>query len=334
MNDPQPDIDRLISLYLRQRASERERRQLMRWAQESPHNRRVLDRLEEIWRASPDRELPAHWQPLRDEIWHAGTKQRPARVPRSSRTSYWGKVAAVFFIFLGGLAWLWYSINQQPVSPPEPIARVEKVNPAGQHSTHRLPDGTRVSLNAASRLEYPERFADTLRLVRLVGEAFFDVAQDAQRPFVVAAAGTRTQALGTAFSIRAYPEDDTIEVALLEGKVRVRTNDRLQAATLSPGEALQVTDNPQRVSRRPFNYERTLGWKDGLLVFDGTDFATFRRTIEKWYGVRVAVRGTPPTDWQVRARYRREDLRHVLRDISFNKSINFELNDKNVLLIF
>jgi ferric-dicitrate binding protein FerR (iron transport regulator) len=103
---------------------------------------------------------------------------------------------------------------------------------------------------------------------------------------------------------------------------------------LSPGEELLAPKDQRSFSRQQFNYESTFGWKEGILLFDGADFAGFRSAIEKWYGVKVEIRGTPPVDWQIRARYQHEDLRHVLRDICFNKSIKFELHDKNVLITF
>jgi ferric-dicitrate binding protein FerR (iron transport regulator) len=211
---------------------------------------------------------------------------------------------------------------------------VEKLNPAGQRSNHRLPDGTEVWLNAESRLTYPEKFDDTLRRVQLTGEAFFEVAKDPQRPFIVEAGGIKTQALGTAFNIHAYPEEDITKIALLEGKVRVQNANSVQTTLLSPGEELLISNKNSDISTQPFNYESTFGWKEGILIFEGADFISFMSTIEEWYGVDVKVKGTPPTDWHIRARYQNENLEHILRDICFNKSIKFELHDKNVLIIF
>ena len=337
-----PNIDRLISLYLSRRASESERQELEAWLQASLANRKVFEHLEKLWcsdtrSSSFHHEYDADRKQVRDEIWRAGTKgQQPMKTPvrRTLDIFFWGRVAAAVLLLLLG-AWLFaYLTQENTVATPEAIALVEKVNPAGQKSVHKLPDGTQVSLNAASRLVYPEQFADTLRRVYLSGEAFFEVVKDVQRPFVVEAAGTRTQALGTAFNIHAYVEDDTIKIALLEGKVRVEGVDQLQAAILSPGEELLVSKGQSTFSQQSFSYENAIGWKEGRLIFDGTDFAGFCRAIERWYGVTVEVKGTPPSNWHLRAQYQQEDLRHVLRDVCFNKNINFELEDKNVLLTF
>jgi ferric-dicitrate binding protein FerR (iron transport regulator) len=336
MSQNHPDIDHLISLYLSGRASQRERQELEQWISASPANRKVFKHLREIWAMPSPDEYRGDMDQVRDRIWAAGTgKQQKvkAQVRRTTDILYWSKVAAVFLLFITG-AWLFSHIVQDNTAVPETVALVEKVNPAGQRSSHRLPDGTRVWLNAESSLVYPEKFTDTLRLVELRGEAFFEVAKDQQRPFIVEAAETRTEALGTAFNIQAYPEGSIIKVALLEGKVRVQSKGQVQTAVLSPGEELFAPKDNAPFHRQPFKYDHTFGWKEGILIFDGSDFENFRSTIEKWYGVKVEVKGTAPDDWDIRARYRRESLQHVLRDICFNKNIKFELNDKNVLLTF
>lgn len=237
MSHPNPDIDHLISLYLSGRASEGERQELEQWANASSANRKVFERLQEIWAMTSPDEYRKDMDQRRDRIWTAGTgKQQKAIVPakRTINILYWRQIAAVFFLFITG-GWLFSHLVKENTPVPEAIAWVEKINPAGQRSSHRLPDGTRVWLNAESSLNYPDKFADTLRLVKLTGEAFFEVAKDGQRPFIVEAAETQTEALGTAFNINSYPEDPIIKIALLEGKVRVQNKSHVQTIILSPG---------------------------------------------------------------------------------------------------
>lgn len=338
MPTPAPNVDRLISRYLSHLASPSERQELEEWLQASPMNREVFEQLKKIWYTSPNVELKADRSALRDRLWQAVTK-RPLPARPVFNTFYWSKVAASFLILLVGMGLFSYLIKESissevSVALPPAVAWVEKTNLAGQKSVHRLPDNTQVWLNAESSLMYPEKFADTLRLVQLQGEAFFEVAPDQQRPFVVEAAETRTQALGTAFNIHAYPEDSVVTIALWEGKVQVQKVEQVQNTILSPGNELLIAKDKEAFELQLFNYERTLGWKEGILIFDGADFTEFRQAIERWYGVKVAVAGMVPTNWRIQARYQREDLRHVLRDISFNKNIKFELKDKNVLITF
>ncbi len=346
MNYRFPDIDRLISLYLSHRASESERKELEEWLHASKANQEVFGHLKKVWSMSSQGNYHTGMDRVRDQIWKYGIgHQHRIKVPvqRTVDVCYWSKLAATFLIFLLG-AWLFTYLNKEGNGLlPDTAALVERENRAGQRSIHMLPDGTQVWLNAESSLVYPEKFTGTLRMVQLKGEAFFKVAKDQQKPFIVEAAGTKTLALGTAFNIHAYPEND-IKIALLEGKVQVQNVGqwaavpglpvRFQTAILSPGEELVVYKDNSDFDRGPFNYESVFGWKEGILFFDGVDFACFRSSIEKWYGVKVTVKGTPPADWHIRARYQHEDLRHVLRDICFNKDIKFKLEDKNVQITF
>ncbi len=327
-----PDLDRLIILYLSRRASKCERQELEEWLHTCAANRKVFDRLKDIWHMSHDEYHPDMDQ-VRDRIWAAGTKTK-AKASKPVNTFYWSKVAATILLFLT-VGWLTsYLINDKTSLIPEKIALVEKINPPGQKSTHMLPDGTKVWLNAESSLNYLEKFTDTIRLVQLRGEAYFEVAHDSQRSFIVETGNIRTQVIGTSFNINAVQEDAFIKISLLEGKVKVQDADRVQTANLSPGEELLAPKDSTKFSKQRFSYENTFGWKEGILVFDGTDFIAFRNTIQKWYGVKVEIRGDPPLNWNIRARYQNEDLEHVLTDICFNKNINFEIKDKNVIITF
>src|SRR5690606_34081612 len=197
----------------------------------------------------------------------------------------------------------WFStllFKDRTVMTSKSVAWTEKINQAGQRSSHLLPDGTKVWLNVESRMTYPDQFSDTLRQVQLVGEAYFEVAKDEKKPFVVSTADISTVVLGTSFSVRAYPEDDEIKVALLEGKVRVQVGQD-EARVMFPGDEIVARKEDLKVAQRAFEYVSSFGWKEGVLVFDGVGFNDFRNALEKWYGVKVEVHGKVPADWSIRA---------------------------------
>src|SRR5690606_20676424 len=179
-----------------------------------------------------------------------------------------------------------------------------------------------------------EEFSDTLRRVKLLGEGFFEVSKDADRAFVGETEGFNTLGLGTSFNVHAYPEDPEIKVALPAGRVRAHNRDLGQTSGLVPGGELRAPKDNSAFSKRAFDYEKTFGWKEGILVFDGANFQTFRKTIEKWYGVKVELQGTAPVNWNIRARYQRASLPHVLEDISFNKDLKYDIKDRVVSITF
>ena len=99
-------------------------------------------------------------------------------------------------------------------------------NPFGMLSTITLPDGSKVILNAGTTITYPNAFVSKNREVEINGEAFFEVAHDAEHPFIVKANQINVEVLGTQFNVKAYEEDDWIEVSLSEGKVEVQSKDK------------------------------------------------------------------------------------------------------------
>lgn len=324
-----PDIDDLIVLYLTGRASPEQRERLETWMKASDRNRAVFEKVKSVWTAPASTELNKRRQEQRDRIWSAGT----ADVPTESRqlASRWWLRAAASVLIVVAVGW---GATQWMNEAAVPIAMIEMSNAAGMKSSYTLMDGTEVWLNAESTLRYPEQFSDTLRWVELVGEAFFDVTPDADRPFVVKAGNTRTEVLGTAFNIEAYDEHDYIKVSLLEGKVNVQNSRADLLSALAPGEQLLFSTTEEEFSIQRFDYALTFGWKDGTLMLDGADLETFRQVLEKWYGVNTVIIGDPGRDWEIRARYDNENLENVMRDVAFNKNFSYELNGNNLIMNF
>ena len=121
----------------------------------------------------------------------------------------------------------WYFAAYQPEKVDSgKAAMIDKSNPRGMKTTILLSDGTKVKLNSETSLRYPEYFSDSVRIVYLKGEAFFEVERDESKPFIVISKGIRTKVLGTSFDIRAYPDEVELSVGVVEGKVQVTGTDK------------------------------------------------------------------------------------------------------------
>ena len=333
-----PDIDHLIILYLSNRASEDEKKEFEHWVDASEDNKEIFEHIKKIWSQPSKVRVSDELIEKRDKIWDQGIRHSQVKKMASKVDMlYWTKIAAtILILFISSSIVFWIGTENKLYETeqlPEPVALIQKQNPAGQKSMHMLPDGTQVWLNAESSLIFPEVFSDTLRLVKLTGEAYFEVAHSKSRPFIVETSENKIEALGTSFNIKAYPEEHITKVALLEGKVSVQ-DQKMQVTILMPGEELFISKNGGEPTTYHFNYEKTFGWKQGILIFDGVDFKTFCSMIEKWYGVKIEIHGQPKIDWDLRARYINQNLRFLLRDISFNKNFQYELNDKKLLIKF
>ena len=137
-----------------------------------------------------------------------------------------------------------------------------------------LPDGSKVWLNASSSIRFPTAFTSG-RPVTITGEAYLEVAPDKTRPFIVKAAGTEVQVLGTAFNINAYPDEASVKTTLVEGSVKIAGN------ILKPGQAFK---NGELVST---NVEQDVAWKNGLFDFQDKDLREVMRQLARWYNIEV-----------------------------------------------
>lgn len=170
-----------------------------------------------------------------------------------------------------------------------------------------LSDGSRVWLNAASRLKYPSKFSASQRLVEIEGEAYFAIVRDAKRPFSVRSQGQEIEVLGTEFNVSAYLEDKEIKTTLVSGAVQVvaiaaekgKDNQQRQQKNgivnrLSPGE--QSTLRQGELSIDEVDVTTYVGWKDGDFVFNGLELRDAMKQLSRWYDVDVVYEGDiPPT---------------------------------------
>lgn len=160
--------------------------------------------------------------------------------------------------------------------------------PRGGQYQLRLPDGSRVWLNADSRLAFPVAFGSRRRVVQLTGEAYFEVAKDAARPFEVEAGAARVTVLGTHFNVQAYPDEPAPVTTLLEGAVRLRQG--TAQVLLRPGQ--QGRPRPDgTLAVRAVDASSAVAWKEGRFVFEDEPIEGIMRQIARWYDVPVRYEG-------------------------------------------
>lgn len=149
-----------------------------------------------------------------------------------------------------------------------------------------LEDGSKVWLNAATRFRYPVQFTGKERRVELLeGEAFFEVAKNKEKPFIVVANRMKIQAVGTAFDVNTYPEaDSSVTATLAEGKVKVSTGSNNHL--LLPGEQVWVNESTAKILAA--DVEAVTAWKNGLFVFNGAPLTEVMQQVSRWYDVQIA----------------------------------------------
>lgn len=162
--------------------------------------------------------------------------------------------------------------------------------PRGGQYTVVLPDGTKIWLNAASSLKYPTEFSGTERRVELSGEAYFEVAKNAAKPFFVKTASQTVKVLGTHFNINSYTDEKVTRTTLLEGSVHVTGNFNLLTVKLKPGQQAISNANKVKMASDP-NLDEVMAWKNGKFLFNDTELKTIMRQLSRWYDVDIEYQG-------------------------------------------
>jgi len=214
--------------------------------------------------------------------------------PRQTGSRYlrWvGYAAAVIVLMASSALFTYYFMPKEPSVQPL-LAEVEMntlYTPAGQRARLVLQDGTEVWLNAKSSLTYPAAFTEKERRVRVEGEAFFHVAKDASKPFVVSAQDVDIQVLGTQFNVYGYPETGFVQTSLLEGSVNVfYPGKETEGVVLKPNQ--QVTVNDGKMVVEPIVFADHFLWRDGIYAFEKEPLINILKKMEIYYDVKIIIK--------------------------------------------
>lgn len=333
------DIDEIIRLVLTGDATREEASILAQWLAASDENRQVFEHMQQLWQErTPEPTLPNAGQ-LSNQIWAKALQTDPSPlhlhpVPAPSLLTYYTRVAAIV-LFVVGLPLLLFFYGATPAHEPEKtqIVYTEKKSAIGQKLKITLPDGSLAWLNADSKIQYAANFEGNTRTIVLEGEGYFEVKKNASKPFIVKSGKVSTTALGTSFNIQAYPEDSTIQVALLTGKVQVKSPQAGTAGiafSLREGTGIHYNKQMNQSSKYKVDQDQVMAWKQGILLFDGDSFEEVTSKIRRWYGVEVTVTGTPPNDWKLTGKFKNEALTSVLENIRFGRSFTYQLAGKQL----
>jgi ferric-dicitrate binding protein FerR (iron transport regulator) len=183
-------------------------------------------------------------------------------------------------------------------------------------------------LNSSSIITYPVNFSDTLRSVKLSGEAFFEV-EESPIPFKVFTGKLSTTVLGTAFNVRYREGENKIEVALLSGRVKVNNAENKQMQLLPSERAVYHLEN-EALKKDKYDYKQDFGWKDGLLYFKKASLAEVAHKLEMWYGVDIHVVNQPAENKHFTGAFENQSLKNVMESLSFTFGFNYKLEKENV----
>ncbi|KIA96691.1 hypothetical protein OC25_02940 [Pedobacter kyungheensis] len=204
--------------------------------------------------------------------------------------------------------------------------------PNGGEWQIRLPDGTRVWLNAASSIQYSLNIGTAKeRLVKLDGEAYFEVSKNKAHPFVVETAKQTVEVLGTHFNINSYEEEQVTKTTLLEGSVRVSHNDTNESEVLEPGEQSLVS--ARGIAVKNVDVDEAVAWKQGYFMFNNEKQESILRKIARWYNVEIEYADPEAKEVMYYGTVSRfEKISKVLHKLEQTGEVRFDIKGNKVIV--
>ncbi len=202
--------------------------------------------------------------------------------------------------------------------------------PKGGRYQVRLPDGSNVWLNAASKLTFPSSFiSHKSRMVELSGEAYFEIAKDKEHPFIVKTYNQVVEVFGTQFNINSYVDEPDVKTTLLEGSIKVSENKGIDKI-LKPGQQSTITSSGLKVEN--IDIDLAVAWKNNQFVFESDDIQYIMRMIARWYNVEVEYVGAIPKNKFGGAVSRFENVSEVLKSLESTGRVKFKIEGRRILV--
>lgn len=323
-----PDINRIEELlprYCEGLATDEERLLVEAWIDESEENRRVAKQIHTLYLAADTMQVMK-----KVDTEKALTKVKGRMSDNESkRTTWWQRAqraAAVLFIpLLVTLLVQNFGTDRQELAQMMEV----KTNP-GMMTSLTLPDGTVVFLNSESTLSYPSQFDGDVRNVTLQGEAYFEVAKNPEKKFIVSTSHqSQIEVLGTHFNVEAYEKEDRISATLVEGKIGFIFNQGnvSKKVLMDPGQKLVYDSKDSKVQLYATTGESELAWKEGKIIFRNTPLEEGLRMLEKRYNVEFIIKNNRLKEDSFTGTFTNQRLERILEYFQLSSHIRWRYLD-------
>lgn len=254
------------------------------------------------------------------------------RMDVASRRTLWLRImgaAAAVILVLGITNYVSFQEGYKQLNSQ----MVEMKNPLGLKSSLILSDGTKVTLNAGTTLSYPTAFVSDQRIVKVSGEAFFEVAHDEKHPFIVKAENVNIRVLGTRFNVKAYEEENKIEVTLTEGRVGVGLDDQANQISIQAGQQVLFDKGKGLFSKRQVNLDYYTGWREGKFYFNNHPLQKIAKQLERAFNVNIKISSDDLKEIAFTGDFvRGENLEQILRVMTANRRFCYKIDGDQVFI--
>lgn len=361
------DFNQLILKCIEGSASESEMQQVWAWVELNNENKKYYEHLRDIWISASvtkplaDQQLENKWQNFKSKNNFVAEKQGESAEPKTFLLRFIRVAAIAIVIFaLGAVMGKYYLNDSVPVQSQE-FYIVEA--PRGAKSFVTLADGTKIWLNAGSRISYQRNYNQENRNIFLEGEAYFEVAKNKEIPFYVYSSGIVVKAIGTAFNVKAYPEEGIVETTLVEGSVSIESTGKTGAKEkilmqpkqkasfykVSKEVVVENQDNEikgneiiapipikakiERIElKKEIDTELYTSWKDKRWVFEKQRFEDLAVILERIYDIKVIYKDDELKNYRLSGSLQEENLEQVLQAIQFTIPLDYSINHNEVTI--
>ena len=195
-----------------------------------------------------------------------------------------------------------------------------------------LPDGSNVWLNHSSSIRYPAVFQGSSRSVELKGEAYFEVSNNPNMPFLVNTGDLQIKAIGTTFNVMAYPEESKIETSLIDGIVEIQKSGEGGKAEvickMKPTDLAIYNKKSEEIFTKTISDDRYFSWKDGKLIFTAETMEEVIKKLSRWFNVEILIKDPALKDLTFTATFVHETLPQVLELLSISLPVSYSVSDR------
>ncbi len=320
--------DQLLIRFITHRCSAEEVEQIDRWIAQDKANADRLFETEQLWSLKDESKFSENREINRAyERFLARQRTNSTHRRTTPRIFNWIKYSAAAAV-IGLLSLNLYQMQQEKGSPSMNTVEVAK----GEKASVTLSDGTIVWLNAETKITYPSQFATKTREVSIEGEAYFNVAKDEKKPFIVSGNGFNINVLGTQFNVSAHSGEDVI-IALKEGKISVNTADSENNVVQKPGDQLQFTTDGRTILQKT-DITTIDSWTKGEFVFSAQPLATIVKSLERTFNVPIVLSNENIAQELFNCRAKAgTSLLDIMELLSGTKRISYRFDKDKVVII-
>lgn len=237
------------------------------------------------------------------------------------------RIAAILLLILSITSGIYYLKNVAD----KQLTYVEEFAQRGERRVVTLPDGSRITLNSESKLRYADNFNQDSRTIEMTGEAFFEVASNARKPFVIRSGETCIKVLGTSFNINAYDKDELMAVTVSTGKVNVIMDKQELQLNLTSNEHLLVNKVTGSFEKKIIDENNYIKWMDGTLFFEKEPIREVVKELNRKYNRRVVLQAGV-RNYVISGTHDNKSLEAVVEAICYTTGLSYRAEGQDIVI--